>query len=392
MFTGGMLQKFHCLVKMPPVISPNNNMKHLSIAYIKRTVFLSMMFTLVFMLNSCDNTDKNIIPEYVFHKDISVSQTKMDSLARLNLTILDTAQHVILPGNACCMSVADGSYFVYAKASVYRFNEKGECQAVIGRLGHGKGEYPEARDIAIDEKERKVVVLSEQSVYVYDYEGKYVSKHSINIPANSICKTDNHYWFSTGNNTSNSANTLFRTNLEYGDMKGFAPAESEVNMVEKNFGKGAMTTYHNWFSHTVYRVDDEKVSVAFCLSFPMLEFPQCTNKDMDFWERDKILSASNYISIAQCLENNHYLYLLLAENIPSKQSMQVYHWIINKRTDNSMVVKINQESMESYHVNPQYLSEDNVLFFIGYPEAHVSETSAFRNNPSIVRINLTDLI
>lgn len=354
-------------------------------------VSLSLGFAVMLLLCCCNKNENRIEHEYVFRKDPSVSQAKMDSLALLNVTSLDTAHLAILPGNAC-LCVADDSYFVYAKASVYRFDANGKCHAVIGRLGHGKGEYSEARDVDIDDKERRVFVLGEQAVYIYDYDGNFISKHSIDIPANSIRKTDSHYWFSTGNNTSYSKSTLFRTNLDFKDMEDFVPAESEVNMIEKNFGKGEMTTFHNWFSHTVYRLDDKEVSVAYRLSFPGLEFPECTNKNMDFWERDKILSSSDYVSIAQCLENKTYLYLLLAENIPSTGSMQVYHWIINKATEKSLVIKVDQNCMESYHVNPQYLSEDNILLFIGYPKVKEHDASAYGSNPGIIRIDLTELI
>lgn len=385
------MNKSHVLMKTPPVNSKSNNIKALLSTYSTKYVFLSLVSTITLLFCSCNKNENSISCEYVFYKDPFVTQAKMDSLALMNVTSLDTAHLAILPDNTC-LSVADNNYFVYSRTSVYRFDAKGKCQAVIGRLGHGRGEYSEARDVAIDKKERKVIVLGEQSVYVYDYDGKFVSKHSIDIPANSICRTSSHYWFSTGNNTSYSTNALFRTNLEYRDMEGFAPAESEVNMIEKNFGKGEMPTYHNWFSHTVYRLDGGNASVAFRLSFPGLEIPECVNKNMDFWERNNILSSSNYISIAQCLENKQYPYLLLAENIPSTQSMQAYHWIINKETENSLVIKINQNSMESYHVNPQYLSEDNILLFIGYPEVKASETSTYGTNPSIVRVDLTELV
>jgi len=113
-------------------------------------------------------------------------------------------------------------------------------------------------------------------------------------------------------------------------------------------------------------------------------------------EAFEFLQKCHYAYIKSYLENDTYIYLQIGE-IQEGNEKVLYHWIINKRNNyQEKILKVDlfkdPNFTDSYLVSPQLLTEDNFLYFLGYPIEKENDDIDFDLNPSIVIINLKQIL
>ena len=70
--------------------------------------------------------------------------------------------------------------------------------------------------------------------------------------------------------------------------------------------------------------------------------------------------------------------------------IKMYYWIIDKDSREERIIQIDtQIPHESYLFNPQFLSDDNILYCLGYEwEISNVENMEENSNPSVISLDL----
>lgn len=97
----------------------------------------------------------------------------------------------------------DSSFYlvdILGEQNIYRFAYDGRFLNKIGHKGRGPEEFPFLLDIAIEEKNDNICILSppDCTIIHYSKDGTFERKEQINLPAKGFCKTENGYWIFTG--------------------------------------------------------------------------------------------------------------------------------------------------------------------------------------------------
>ena len=97
----------------------------------------------------------------------------------------------------------DSSFYlidISGEQNIYRFNHDGSFLNKIGQKGRGPEEYPFLLDIAIEEENDNIFVLSlpDCTITQYSKAGTFKRKEQINLPAKGFCKSENRFWIFTG--------------------------------------------------------------------------------------------------------------------------------------------------------------------------------------------------
>lgn len=345
----------------------------------KTTIIICFMSVLLF---SC-NSKKEISENYTFNKNsaVDISQVKIEPEIDI---ALETTESALLPSYAnLCMD--KNNFFLYTQNAIIRYDKQGRPVNKIGSLGHGKGEFVELNDIFVNENNKTVEVLAPGAVYTYDYSGKFIAKKTTEIEAVSFVRNNEKYWFSTGHNRFDTF-ALFRTNKNLDIEEKFLDAEYGIPIKENNFGKGTVLTYKESFIHDIYKIEQDNLVLAHRLTFTDLEIPSDLFKGNVEDIMNK-MSRNSYAVVHCFLENENYIYMLVDEYMEGGE-INAYHWIINKTISKDMIIKLDSGALESFHYNPQILTEQNIVYFVGYPTANEDETA----NPHIIGIDLSKII
>ncbi|MCD8235496.1 MAG: 6-bladed beta-propeller [Prevotellaceae bacterium] len=345
----------------------------------KRIVIICFISILVF---SC-NKRNDRLADYKFDKDnaVDISQIKIEPEIDI---ALETTESAISPSYAnLCMD--KDNFFLYAQNTIIRYDREGHPVNKIGSLGHGKGEFIEVNDIFVNENDKTVEVLAPGAVYTYDYSGKFIAKKAVGIEAVSFVCNNGKYWFSTEHNRFDTF-ALFRTNKNFDIEEKFLDAEYGIPIKENNFGKGTVLTYKESFIHDIYRIEQDNLVLTYRLEFTDLEIPSNLFKG-EVEEIMNKMNQNNYAVVHCFLENENYIYMLVDEYMKDEE-INAYHWIINKTANKDMIIKLDNSALESFHYNPQILTEQNIVYFVGYP----TENEDVNENPHITGIDLSKII
>ena len=162
-------------------------------------------------------------------------------------------------------------------------------------------------------------------------------------------------------------------------------------MVEANFGKGAILTFKETLSHDIYRVSDGEIRKSYSIDFPHYHLPQELHETSPM-EVVPLLQKSDYASILNYSENLNYLFLQVLLNKSGQTMPGIYYWIYQKSSGKDIIFSLDQSvPFDSYICYPQFLSEDNRLYFMGFLLDERAETTNPEENPSIVIIDINDL-
>lgn len=108
------------------------------------------------------------------------NQMQMDSIAnRYGHFVPETKDDSLL--GSINRVIKHGSLFIICDEmkQVMAFNEAGEHQFTIHNVGMGPGEYSSLWDIAIDEKNNQLLLLSDNKIIRYNLDGTYAGKETV---------------------------------------------------------------------------------------------------------------------------------------------------------------------------------------------------------------------
>lgn len=298
--------------------------------------------------------------------------------------VLESTSGSLLSNNEIGLLVDNKDLFLFDKTGVLRFDRDGKYINSIGRLGHGKGEYTEVTDVTLNKDKKIIEVLSPNYIHRFDYEGNIKEKISLSLSATSFVYDNSCYWAGTGHITDN---LLYKLNEKGEVVASYLKNDFKISVIEDNFGKGTINTFRDSFSHDIYHMNGDTIRLAYQVNFPGLDLPQSIySSDMNQVSAD--LNSKNYMMIRRFMENKQYIYMLLHENVSSGEPVNMYHWIIEKKSNKQRCIKLTNDDLmkNPYHFNAQVLTDDDILYCVGY--VNVENMEALNNNPSVVLVDL----
>lgn len=331
------------------MLANNKNMKHVIFFLIS-----------IFLLCGCENTQQQKA-DYVFDKAQSVELSKLSLKNEFDVSLESTGDMLNVLQSK--MFVEGNEYFISSLYDVMRLDSCGNIINKIGELGHAANEYIEFEDYYVDSHKKTVLVLAPNRIYHYDYNGAYLKKDNLDIPATSFIKHNEYYWFATGRNGYKNSK-LFRTDHQFKNVVAFLDSNSDVIPIkENNFGRGTFLTFKESYTHDIYVIENGNPEKKYTFEFKGLEIPNglFEGDAMDVYKK---MSSNSYAVIHTFLENQNYIFMLVQEYNEEREVPYNYFWCINKSNKKDIVLNIPDEAFEEYG-NPQFLSNNNILYFVG---------------------------
>lgn len=364
------------------------------ICTMRNNIYLLVWVLLLLVSCATDKKSGNADNILLFDVTKAIKYPMPSSLSPERIINLAFSDSTMIDDNAYLLY--DETYFVYSRGSAIapmHFDKEGNFLNYIGRVGNGPKEYNEIGDVCLNKREKTVEILSGSYVYVYDYEGKYIGKleHEQTAFSFAIDKEGNH-WFYLGNNSVNGESKIVKMDAKCQKLQTFLQEKSTLlPMVEANFGKGAILTFKETLSHDIYRVSDGEIRKSYSIDFPHYHLPQELHETSPM-EVVPLLQKSDYASILNYSENLNYLFLQVLLNKSGQTMPGIYYWIYQKSSGKDIIFSLDQSvPFDSYICYPQFLSEDNRLYFMGFLLDERAETTNPEENPSIVIIDINDL-
>ncbi len=357
----------------------------------KKSVLLLGAMLCVFF--SCKNghstsTAKNkIIFKESKAKVLTLNNKHLGKIETIPLSFSDST---IIPVSSR-LFVSDFGYTIFSNMTdkIFIYDHKGNFTNFVGKKGKGSQEYTRINDLIIYGD--YIEILDNKSIVSYDNHGKFIGRKKHSFPAFSFGFENGYYWFYLGNNLSK--NRLVKTDKKF-DKKGeYLPVVSTkiLPLVENNFVQGYNNlTFRESFNSNLYRMEEGELIHSYFID---LEGLQISEKELSKppFELVKTLENKTYAVVRSYLENKQYLFLMVLKYIPN-ENPQIYYWIQNKKNKKEKILKIKDFSELSYLTYPQFLSEDNEIYFLGYCLSDKNEISNENSNPSIVKLKIENLL
>ena len=101
----------------------------------------------------------------------------------------------------------------------------------------------------------------------------------------------------------------------------------------------------------------------------------------------KIVKCKNFEKDGTCKYGQHCTFAHGDKDLRNKTE-NMYHWIIEKKSNKQICIKLTLDDImkNPYHLNAQVLTEDNILYCVGY--VNVENMDVLNNNPSVVLVDL----
>lgn len=353
-----------------------------------------LWIVLACLVSSCSKreltNEGNAVKTIVFNKEVATPIAESSFLIHKKEIPLQTIDKSLLAGYPA-MAIDREDLFIYNKYKpqvVFRFGMDGLFKNTIGRIGNGPEEFTEYYDIYLNKKNKQVEILTNAGMYNYQYDGQFIRKTEQSIPALSFAiAQDSIYWLHTGNNDWYSPHKLFKTNERFTTLTGYLEDGSRtLPTVEINFGKESYLTYRESLHNQLYRILGNTITQSYDVKFPGMEIPKSLLQS-DPMEMLPQLAKLNYAMVSAYFENKDFLFLCIMEN-REHDEIHFYYWITDKRNQNEKIIEVEQVTPDSYLLSPQFLTENNLLYFIGYPNEHPDDVVNPDANPSVFLIDL----
>jgi len=280
---------------------------------------------------------------------------------------------------------------------IFRFDMEGNYINKIGDVGIGPNEFKNVKDMIINEKNDVIEILSNNRIYRFFYDGTPDYNREIGISTTSFTLVNGSYWLYIGNINTYSEYRLFQTDQNFNIEKSYLSDKSKMfHFTEYNFKQNPYNTFRESLYYNMYSIQGDSLTMLHTIQFPGMEFPSNMHK-IDPEKAAESLSVSHFAVIMCYLENKNFIYIFASENdINSKPIL--YHWIINKNNNQEKIIKIdlnkfNKWIESSYLTNPQLLTDDDFLYFLGYVTENDNDDfdNDYDLNPSIVIVNCNEL-
>ncbi|WP_455673163.1 6-bladed beta-propeller [Phocaeicola sp.] len=323
----------------------------------------------------------------VFQEVFKIDSNKIISLDFSDSTMIGANPSFLFDGT---------SFLIYSpesSSSVLRYDKDGKFINKIGSIGSGPGEYAIIYDLNINPAKKTIDVLSDNYIYQYHEDGCFVDALTNPFPASSfaIDKAGN-YWLYIGIQTPETDGRIVKCNTKMKHEKEYLNTQMlPLPLSELNFNKGVDITFKESLNHILYKIDDGVFKTAYTLKLPGYELPD----NLDDLKPEDVLSElqnRSYAIIRNYLENKKYICIQLFLYEANIEKPQIAYWMIDKKNKKDAIYTLDKNiSYESYLCYPQYLSEENDLFFMGYLEGTEYDYFDSNVNPSIVVYNIDDI-
>ena len=329
--------------------------------------------------------------EYTFRKEKAVDLSESDFFANKTIIPLATCENSLIHRNPNVKKAGE-NLFIYHSGLAYlilRFDTNGNFINQIGSIGNGPNEFTAINDIIINEEKSVVEVLADNSIFSFSFDGTPIKSERLAIDGVwTFTFANDYYWFYTGNNTEYSTHRLVQTDKEFNIINGYLSDKSNMlPMMEYNFKQSPYHTFRETFYYNMYSIQGDSLSLLHTIKFPDMKFPSDIH-NLPPMEVVQTLRNSHYATILCYLENDNFIYFLISEH-DSNAPATIYHWIINKKSNQEKIIKI--DLIEgSYLMYPQLLTDDNLLYFLGYPIENKNEETDPDENPSVIIINISE--
>lgn len=298
--------------------------------------------------------------------------------------VFDSVSYVFLEsdtncfvGNTAKLVIVDSNYYIHDRMGqlVCCFNSKGDFIKAIGKTGRGPGEYFQATDFVVDAATKHVEVLAPYSRRTYEYssDGEFIGSKDDVIAYSFIKEANGNYWFSKGiaADPEIGDEQIYEKDSKGNIVRKYLPALHTLHagILENNFSAapGNSVLYYSLFNNRIYRITPDTIRPIMEFDFGTLAYPE------DLFGRAPsevvhILSNEDHLSIGQCLENQKYLYLCIAQ---TAVNFKYYHLLYNKETRKMLCREVERNSWEwSFFHDAKALTENNELIFIADPESY----------------------
>lgn len=326
---------------------------------------------------------------------LTFQKEKATEIAEMDLTptadiALDTAQAAIVYPQARMRMSKAGDLYVFTHDQVFRYNADGTFLCTIGQIGHGNGEYEAVNDLAIDEKERAVEVLAPRKILRYDTEGKFIDSKPIPFSPCAFALADNGYWLANGRNGTDDDYAIRLTDKSLKEKGCWLKGSYDIPIMEDNFGRSPLPTFRESYSHLIYRLTPDSVELAYTIVCPEREIPADLYKG-DPMEVFQKMHENDYILIKAFLESDDYIYMLMQEYNKGSETVNDYHWVVDKKAGEERIIALGALANGSYHDNPQCLTADGTVYFLGFPIVAEDNADYALGNAHIVALSLPDI-
>lgn len=347
-----------------------------------------LCIALTLMLCACNGGGKSEDTEcqhLTFSKEKAVSLDETSITPILDVPLDTTSLAVVYP--QARMRMGKDGYFVFTREALFLYNLKGEFQRRIGKPGRAANEYIEIVDVALDEPNGCVEILEPQKIYTYDDDGRFLRNKDLPISACSFIRVDGNYWICNGR-TGNEPHVVFLLDDQLKQKAAFLDGKADIPIMEDNFGRSPVSSFHESFTHDIYHLDGDSLHLAYVVESPGLEIPEglFTGDPMTIMQK---MQSNDFVVIKCFLENEAYIYMLVQEYAKGSEGVRDYHWVIDKRTGEERIVDVGIPANGSFHDNPQLLTADHIVYFLGYPIVKATDSYNAEENPHIVGLDLS---
>lgn len=360
------------------------------ITLIKKNILL---FTVCILMFSCNENKSSTKKSKIVFTTNNIKKLRLNNkiLNKVEKTLLSSSDSTLIPVSSK-LFVTDNEYIVFSNrtSQIFRYDNKGGFINFIGKKGQGPREFTEIRDLIVNNNNNQIEILDNQTIVKYNFKGEFVKKNKHSLPAFSFGLYDNHYWFYLGNNVSK--NKLVKTDFEFVKKEEFLPVTNHkmLPFMEDNFNKGQCLTFRESLSSDLYKINNNKLIHSYSIDFGSYQLSEEVLLIETPMELFKKLKSTVYAGVRLYLENKRYLFLVVFKHIPNS-TPEVYYWILDKNSKRQNVIQIQDISEQSYLLNPQFLSKNNEIYFLGYHVSNKDEEIDLNSNPSVIKLKIDKL-
>lgn len=285
----------------------------------KRHLLLCLLLSIVFIVSiGCKRPNGNISSSDIILEPGETNLTFAD-IMRIDSWLEIKADSSLYVGNVKKIDAFESDYYILDNRNqncVLRYSSDGYLINRIGTSGDGPGEYADIYDFTIDRKNKRVIILSSNSmIYTYNLDGDFLEK--INLGNELLCNiaaNDNGIMATTAFaslSPNGKKHLLYEFDYQLkpsGEWLPYSdPLQPPYPVIADNplFSLGGNTYYFDNVNFIFYEydaaADDVKTKAAFSLKNRMpketyqniMEF-MSTQRDYN-WIKDFIMTQSHYI-------------------------------------------------------------------------------------------------
>ena len=228
----------------------------------------NILYLLAILLVSCSETVINMEGSSISLEGDDTTHVYITEYLKIVecVPLIETEECIL--GNIRNIEEYDNEYYIlgkFEKTGIVVFNKDGEFVRKIGNYGNGRGEYSKILDYTVDQKNKRVLVLlNDSKLKIYDLKGNYISEETLTksllyniacIDGNILCTT-NHQTYTSGEDAF----------LFYVFDENFKKIKKHTNVLSTYMGMFSLNLhrlmtnqrkfyYTDFYTHNIYVLD-----------------------------------------------------------------------------------------------------------------------------------------